>query len=47
MEIILSLRGYERSRRTRQDSVRMSLSVDGGSRELGDGLCRVRLHSRD
>lgn len=47
MEIILSLRGYERSRRTRQDSVHMPLAVDSGSRELGDGLCRVRVHSRE
>ena len=47
MEIILSLRSYERSRRTRQDRVRMPLAADSGSRELGDGLCRVRVHSRE
>lgn len=47
MEIILSLRSYERSRRTRQDRVRMPLAADSGSRELGDGLCWVRVHSRE
>ena len=47
MEIILSLRSYERSRRTRQDRGRMPLAADSGSRELGDGLCRVRVHSRE
>lgn len=45
MEILLSLRSYEKSRRIQEHSVSVPLGADSGCRELGDGLCRVQVHS--